>query len=247
MAPVSGSKGGSNGGSKPAGTPAKRGATKTAPTKTSAAEQNAASASAAPLADGPDLPEDAVLVLDRADWRRWLQANHRRAQGVWATTYKKHTGLPMPGYDALVEEALCFGWIDSKPRALDAARTMLWFTPRKPGSGWSAPNKLRVERMLAEQRMAPAGLAAVEAAQRDGSWTALDAVEALDIPPDLAAALATFPNATAHFQAFPRSAKRGILEWIAQAKRADTRAKRITETATLAERNLRANQWTPRT
>ena len=97
--------------------------------------------------------------------------------------------------------------------------------------------------MVARGLMTDAGRAKIEAAQSDGSWTALDAVEALEIPDDLAAAFAQFPRAREHFEAFPRSAKRGILEWIAHAKRTETRAKRVRETAELAERNVRANQW----
>jgi uncharacterized protein YdeI (YjbR/CyaY-like superfamily) len=146
-------------------------------------------------------------------------------------------------YDEAVEEALCFGWIDSKPNKLDDERSMLWFAPRKPGTGWSKPNKERVERMIAAGLVTPAGLAKIEAAKQDGSWAALDAVEELIIPPDLEAALDAYPSARAHFEAFPRSAKRGILEWIAQAKTAETRARRVEETARLAEVNQRANQW----
>ena len=120
---------------------------------------------------------------------------------------------------------------------------MLWFAPRKAGSWWSRPNKERVARLIAAGLMTDAGLAKVEAAKRDGAWNALDAVEALEVPRDLAAAFTEFPHAADHFDAFPRSAKRGILEWIAHAKRPETRAKRVRETAELAERNVRANQW----
>jgi uncharacterized protein YdeI (YjbR/CyaY-like superfamily) len=115
--------------------------------------------------------------------------------------------------------------------------------PRKVGTGWSKLNKERVERLLAVGLMAPPGLAKVQAAQADASWNALDGVEALEIPADLQAALIVNPPAEENFQAFPRSVKRGILEWIANARRSETRAKRVTETATLAAQNLRANQW----
>ena len=121
--------------------------------------------------------------------------------------------------------------------------SLLWFAHRKAGTGWSRPNKERIERMTAAGRMTPVGLAKIEAAKADGSWTALDAVEDLEIPVDLATALAEYPNAATNFDAFPRSVKRAILEWIATAKRVATRAKRVTETARLAEQNIRANQW----
>jgi uncharacterized protein YdeI (YjbR/CyaY-like superfamily) len=188
-------------------------------------------------------PENSVHPLTRAEWRAWLEANHARADGVWLVSYKKATGKPAVTYDESVEEALCFGWVDSKGGKLDDERTMLYFAPRKGRSGWSRPNKGRVERMLAAGLMTPAGLAKIEAAKADGSWSLLDEVEDLVIPPDLGAALDGYPAARANFEAFPRSARRGILEWIVQAKTPATRAKRVAETAALAEENQRANQW----
>jgi len=168
------------------------------------------------------LPPNAVHPPTREDWRTWLEQNHARQQGVWLVTHKKATGKPHVDYDAAVEEALCFGWVDSLPRKLDAARSLLYFAPRKPGSGWSRLNKERAARLIAQNRMAPAGLEKIEAAKQDGSWAFLDAVEALEIPPDLSAALAAHPPAATYFDAFPRSARRGILEWIASAKRPET-------------------------
>ncbi|MGF1515538.1 MAG: YdeI family protein [Elainellaceae cyanobacterium] len=193
----------------------------------------------------PDVPPNSTHPLTRDDWRAWLRENHLRAENVWLITYKKSSGQPTLSYDDAVEEALCFGWIDSVPRKLDEARKMLYFAPRKPGSGWSRPNKARVARMVALAKMMPAGLAKVAAAKADGSWSALDDVENLIVPNDLAAALAAMPPATEHWEAFPRSVKRGILEWIASAKREATRGKRIEETARLAQENKRANQWPP--
>ena len=190
-----------------------------------------------------DRAPQSVHPLTRAEWRAWLEQHHADTTGIWLITYKKATGKPRVAYEEAVEEALCFGWIDSKGNKLDEERSMLWFAPRRPGSGWSKPNKERVERLLAAGLMAPAGLAKIAAAKEDGSWAALDAVEALDVPPDLEAALAASPAAQQHWDAFPRSAKRGILEWIANAKRAETRARRIEETARLAAENIRANQW----
>ncbi|MBL8046726.1 MAG: YdeI/OmpD-associated family protein [Anaerolineales bacterium] len=191
----------------------------------------------------PKAPANSVHPKTRAEWRIWLEQNHTRAEGVWLISYKKATGKPRFEYDEAVEEALCFGWIDSKPNKLDDERSMLWFAPRKPGPGWSKPNKERVEKMLKAGGMAPAGLAKVEAAKKDGSWAALDAVEALEIPPDLGKALKANKKAKDYFEAFPRSVKRGILEWILNAKKPETRAKRVEETVRLAEKNIRANQW----
>lgn len=188
-------------------------------------------------------PNNSFHPLSRAEWRAWLAANHTRQEGVWLISYKQATGKPRVDYNESVEEAICFGWIDSKANKLDDERSMLWFAPRKAGTGWSKSNKERVARLLQAGLMAAAGLAKVEAAQRDGSWYALDAVEALEIPPDLAEALAAYAAAQANFDAFPRSVKRGILEWIASAKKPDTRANRVAETARLAAENRRANQW----
>lgn len=191
-------------------------------------------------------PEPSIHPLSRAEWREWLLLNHTRATGVWLVSYKKATGKPRFEYDAAVEEALCVGWVDSKPKKLDAERTLLWFAPRKPGSGWSRPNKMRIERMAQAGLMAAAGWHKVEQAKLDGSWTKLDAVEDLHIPDDLRQALAGYPQARENFNAFPRSAKRGILEWITNAKTHATRATRINETARLASTNERANQWRPK-
>ncbi len=133
--------------------------------------------------------------------------------------------------------------ISAFPAKLDVERTMLWFAPRKARAAWSKLNKDRVERLVAQGLMHASGLAKVQLAKKSGTWSALDEVEALLIPPDLQQALAKFKNATAHFDAFPRSVKRGILEWISTAKKPETRAKRLLDTATLAQDKVRANQW----
>lgn len=191
----------------------------------------------------PTPPQNSIQPETRAEWRAWLQENHAREEGVWLIRYKKAVGKPYVDFDEAVEEALCFGWIDSLPRKLDDERTMLYFAPRKVGSNWSALNKTRVAKMIEAGLMTPAGLTKIEAAKADGSWAALDDVEALVIPPDLGAALDSYPKARAHFEAFPPSARRGILEWILNARRPATRQKRIEETARLAAENIRANQW----
>lgn len=188
-------------------------------------------------------PANSFSAKDRMQWREWLQNHHAQPDGVWLVMWKKASGRAMLTYDDVVEEALCFGWIDSKPNKLDEDRSLLWIAPRKPGTGWSRLNKSRVESLIANQQMTPAGLAKVEAAKADGSWMALDAVENLEIPDDLRNALAHSIGATGYFDAFPRSVKRSILEWIGNAKTAETRAKRIAETAKLAAINERANQW----
>ena len=197
--------------------------------------------------------DDAPIVEadDAATWRSWLESNHATASSAWLVTWRPGRGHPVLDYSLAVEEALCFGWVDSRGGSLDADRTKLYFAPRKPRSGWSASNKARIERLVAADRMHPAGLAAIERAKTNGSWTVLDAVERGEIPADLAsafdaaAATGTGP-AAANFAAFPWSARRALLEWIGLAKRPETRAARILETATRAAANERANEWTPR-
>jgi len=187
-------------------------------------------------------PLNAVHPKSRAAWRKWLEKNHTRKEGIWLISYKKATGKPRVDYDESVEEALCFGWIDSKGNKLDDERTMLWFAPRKAGTGWSKLNKERVAKLIKAKLIAPAGLAKINAAREDGSWNALDSVEALEIPSDLDKAFSKNETARRYFEAFPRSAKRAILVWISNAKKPETRAKRIEETVTKAEQNIRANQ-----
>lgn len=182
------------------------------------------------------LPPGAFEPDSRAEWRAWLDTHHAAEKGVWLVLRKKAAPIPNLSLDDAVEEALCFGWIDSKPRKLDETRSLLYFAPRKPGSGWSAVNKARIARMQAAGRMTPAGQARIDAAVADGSWPKLDAVDALEVPPDLAGALAAEPGARAQWDAFPPSARRGILEWIVQAKTAATRERRVRLAATLAAR-----------
>lgn len=189
------------------------------------------------------LMEEHFEARGRAEWRKWLVKHHERESGVWLVTFKKASGMPhLPNNDA-VEEALCFGWIDSKPGKVDEKRSKLWFAPRKTGTGWSRVNKERVERLIASGSMHEAGLKKIEAAKRDGTWSKLDGVEALEVPADLQKAFQSHPGSEVNFAAFPRSAKRGILEWILQAKKPETRQKRLEETAHLAAKNERANQW----
>jgi uncharacterized protein YdeI (YjbR/CyaY-like superfamily) len=183
-----------------------------------------------------------VPVDSRAQLRRWLVRHHEQTDSVWLIIWKKPDRRYI-SYDHLVEEVLCFGRIDSLPRKLDAARSMLLLSPRRSKSAWSKTNKLRAERMIAAGLMTKSGPQRIEEAKRDGLWDKLNSVEAFIVPPDLKAAFARHPDAARHWEAFPRSAKRGILEWIEQAKRPETRTRRIDETATRAGRNERANQW----
>ena len=182
----------------------------------------------------------------REQWRAWLAEHAAEGRGVWLVTWKKASGRPVLTYEDAVTEALAFGWVDSKGGKVDDDRTMLWFTARKRGSGWARPNKRRIEALEAAGLMTDAGRRVVDAAKADGSWTLLDDVEDLVVPPDLAVAFDGMPGSREAWEGFPRSAKRGILEWIVQAKTAPTRARRIAQTAEAAGRGERANQWRPK-
>jgi uncharacterized protein YdeI (YjbR/CyaY-like superfamily) len=181
-----------------------------------------------------------VQPADRAEWRAWLIEHHQTSRGVHLAGWRRASGRVPIDYVACTEEALCVGWIDSKASVLDEERSLLWFSPRKPGSGWARTNKERVARLTAAGLMLPAGLAIVEQAKRSGTWTLLDDVEDLVVPDDLAAALDGLPGARANWDAFPPSARRQDLYWLVTAKRPETRSRRLAEIAARAARNERA-------
>jgi uncharacterized protein YdeI (YjbR/CyaY-like superfamily) len=186
--------------------------------------------------------DDAEFVHadDRETWRAWLEANHATSRGVWLVTWRPRSGRVGLAYEAAVEEALCFGWIDSTAGRFDDDRGKQYFSPRKPRSPWSASNKARVARLIAEGRMTPAGLAVIEQAKANGIWEVSDRVERLEIPDDLAAALAAHPPAAANFAAFPPTARKQMLWWVAEAQRPATRASRIAAIAQAAAEGRRA-------
>ena len=184
-----------------------------------------------------------VEITSRGAWRAWLAEHHERSPGVWAVTYKKDSGGPHVPYEDVVEEALAHGWVDSQGRRLDDRRWQLYCAPRNPSSAWSRANRSRIERLTAAGLMTAAGQAAVDQAKASGAWLAIEHAEAGVEPGDLAAELDARPDARRHWDAFPPSTKRAILEWIGTAKKPETRAKRISETARLAAQDVRANQW----
>ena len=179
--------------------------------------------------------------LKRDEWREWLKKNHAEKQGVWFVYYKKASGKPRVSYDEAVEEALCFGWIDSLPRKIDDERSKLLFTPRKPKSVWSKLNKTRIEKLIENGAMTEIGSAKIEAAKKDGSWNILDASDNLEIPADLEKEFSKNKFAESNFDAFTDSVKRVILAWIGSAKRVETRTARIAKTVAMAAQNKRAN------
>ncbi len=179
--------------------------------------------------------------LSRQQWRDWLAENHDKTGGIWFVYFKRETGKPRVSYDEAVEEALCFGWIDSLPRKIDERRSKLLFTPRKPQSVWSKLNKTRIEKLIESGLMTEIGLAKIEAAKANGSWDALNAIDNLEIAEDLQEAFDKTKIAEKNFHGFAPSSRKAILQWLNSAKREETRRARIEKIVSMAEKNLRAN------
>lgn len=183
---------------------------------------------------------------NRQEWREWLQRNHSLEQSIWLIYHKKSASVPTLTWSEAVDEALCFGWIDSLSRPLDQERFRQYFTKRKRGSGWSKLNKQKVQTLIEAGLMTSAGFDAIETAKQTGSWTLLDDVEELIIPDDLESALADKPVAHCFFERLSRSDKRNLLQWLVFAKREDTRQKRIEEIVQFALHNVKPKilNWT---
>lgn len=178
-----------------------------------------------------------VEITSRAAWRAWLEANHTRSEGIWLVYYKKHCGERSVAWEEIVQEALCFGWIDSRAGSVDADRTKIVVTPRRPRSRWSAVNKQHLQVIAARGGMTPAGQRVIDAAIADGSWTWLDEIEALVLPADLESALAA-ADQRERWEALGKGQRKVLLASIKEAKRPPTRAARI-EAAVQAARDLR--------
>lgn len=172
-----------------------------------------------------DFPELTLLSVD--EWREWLSQQHAKATGVWLVFHKKSSPTQGLRYPEAVDEALCWGWIDSLTQRIDEFRYRQVFTPRKPRSEWSGLNKRKVAGLMAGGRMQPVGLAAIEVAKANGAWTAMDAVEAHQLPDDLEAAFAAAPRARACFEGLAPSKRKMILHWLRAAKRDATREARV--------------------
>ena len=174
---------------------------------------------------------------NRQAWRNWLHDNHQNCEGIWLIYYKVKSGKPSIRYQEAVQQALCFGWIDSKIKSLDAERYKQIFTPRKPKSVWSKLNKQYIQELIEQNLMTEAGLEKITIAKQNGSWSALDEVEALILPDDLERMLKQNVIANKNFQSFSNYTKKSILFWISNAKRSETRAKRIQKTINSATKN----------
>ena len=181
---------------------------------------------------------------DAATWRAYLADHHADLANTWLILHKKNSPYPTVSYEDARDEALCYGWVDSKPNKRDEYTYYLFFAQRREQSNWSKVNKDRIAALEAAGKLAPPGRKMIEVAKANGTWDALNDVDNLVIPADLAEAFIRAEGpAREHWDNFPPSVRRGILEWIFNAKRAPTRSKRIEETARLAGRNERANQY----
>jgi uncharacterized protein YdeI (YjbR/CyaY-like superfamily) len=179
----------------------------------------------------------------RQEWREWLQNHHDKKQAVWLIYYKKKSNFPTVIYNDAVDEALCFGWIDSKAKPIDEHTFMQFFSRRNKKSVWSKVNKEKIERLTNEGLMTKAGFDIIEIAKKNGSWTILDDAEALIIPEDLENEFQKRIKAKDFFLGLSRSDKRNILQWLVLAKKQETRAKRIFEIVELADQNLKPKQF----
>lgn len=178
-------------------------------------------------------------IKSRAELRAWLEAHHATANTQWLVTYKKHTDHYV-SMGELIEELLCWGWVDSRTRGVDADRSSVLIAPRNPKSAWSAVNKAKVEAARSSGAMTPAGEALIDAAKGNGMWEFLDDVERLERPADLETALG---DRVAGWEDWPRSVKRGTLEWIKTAKTEPTRAKRIADVVSSLDKGLRPSPF----
>lgn len=179
----------------------------------------------------------------RNEWREWLERNHQSEKSVWLIIYKKDNGKSSVYYPEAVDQALCFGWVDSKPNKRDENSYYQFFSKRNPKSNWSRLNKEKVAKLTEQGLMQLSGIEMINIAKQNGTWTALDEVENLIIPDDLQELFSNNKTAFENWENFPPSSKRGILEWIFNAKKPTTRRKRIEETVSLAKKDIRANHY----
>jgi len=179
----------------------------------------------------------------QADWRQWLEENHLSKQSVWLVFYAKSSKKPSISWSEAVDEALCFGWIDSKKIKIDEEKSHQFFSKRKPQSTWSKINKEKVQKLIENGLMTQAGLNSIEVAKQNGSWTILDEVEELIIPKDLEKAFKKYQGSKDYFQSLSKTIRKMMLTSLVLAKRPETRQKRIDEIAELAGQNKKPKQY----
>lgn len=186
---------------------------------------------------------DTICPRSKKEWRAWLQKNHVLKQSVWLIYHRKNSGVPTITWSEAVDEALCFGWIDSKKQTIDDEKYRQFFSKRKADSTWSKINKDKVAQLIDDGLMTQAGLDSIAIAKKNGSWTFLDTIEALEVPTDLNKELKKHGGAKKYFNSLSNSKKKILLYWVLSAKRPETRQKRITEIAEFAGQGLMPKQF----
>ena len=180
---------------------------------------------------------------DRKAWRKWLTKHHEQKESVWLVVYKKGAPETNLTWSEAVDEALCFGWIDSLKKPVDEEKYKQYFTKRKPNSTWSRINKDKIKALTETGQMAKAGIVSVQLAKRNGSWSLLDGVENLEIPPELNQAFRKVPGSKPFFNSLSKSIRKQLLYWVVSAKRPETKAKRIAEIVTATGKNTTPKQF----
>lgn len=180
---------------------------------------------------------------NRKEWRQWLQKNHTVKKAVWLVHYKKKLAVPSLSWSEAVDEALCFGWIDSVRKPVDAERYIQFFSKRKATSVWSKINKEKVQQLIDKGLMTKAGFLTIATAKQNGTWTILDDVEELSIPADLEKEFKDHKGSKDFFLSLSKSVKKAILQWLVLAKRAETRQNRINKIAELASQKRKPKQF----
>ncbi|REC80071.1 hypothetical protein DRF60_03570 [Chryseobacterium elymi] len=175
----------------------------------------------------------------QTDWRQWLEKNHQSKQSVWLVFYTKKSNIPSLSWSEAVDEALCFGWIDSTRKKINDISFMQFFSKRKPKSNWSKINKEKVQQLISNKRMTKAGYESVEIAKQNGYWTILDEIEEVIIPNDLEIAFEKYNGSKDYFLGLSKSTRKIILSWIILVKKQETRQKRIEEVVESAALNLK--------
>lgn len=191
----------------------------------------------------PTIDTELFYAANKNQWRKWLEKNYNKKDGVWLVQYKRNSGVSTISWSDAVDEALCFGWIDSIKHPIDEEKFKQFFSKRKASSTWSKVNKEKVEQLIASGKMHPAGLACIEIAQKNGMWSILDTVDALEIPVDLEKAFRKIKGSKAFFESQSKTSKKGMLQWLVLAKRPETRQQRINEIAMLAGEGKKPKQF----
>lgn len=184
-----------------------------------------------------------ICPKNQKEWRKWLATNHTKEDAIWLIFYKKSSPNYNLSWSESVDEALCFGWIDSTKKTIDAERYKQYFTKRKPKSNWSKINKDKITYLIDKGLMTAAGYKSIAIAKENGSWTILDSIENLVIPDDLMHELTNRKGAIEYFKTLSKSTQKSILYWVASAKRENTKQKRILEIAENASQQCKPKQF----